>query len=173
MLEGLLQEASHNSTDSQTEEKRKPKLDIRNDQLVQSLVTFETKLAEATPDIEDRQDVTKYYNPRTVEEARALLPQISIQYLLSSGAPGFAPKKIIVASPSYLKAVSKILQDTKKETIQAYLVWKTVQAYGRYIEDDSVKPLLRFNNQLQGKDPEVLEERWRTCVRHVDGGLGW
>ena len=172
VLEALLKEASPNSTDIATEKRRKPQLDIRNGDLVQSLINFETKLAEATPDTEDRQDVTKYYNPRTIEETRTLLPQISIQYLLSRGSPGFAPKKIIVTSPSYLKSVSKILQHTNKETVQAYLVWKTVQAYGHYVEDDAIKPLTRFNNQLQGKDPEVTEERWRTCVRHVDGGLG-
>ena len=173
VLESLLKEATPNTTTNiDCEQWRLPQLGVESGTLVRSLVEFETKLAEATPSQENAEDVTKYYNPRTLEETSALLPQISIQYLIQRQAPGFTPDKIIVGSPSYLNAVSTILQNASKETIQAYLVWKTVQAYGKNIEDDAVKPLLRFKNQLLGKDPEASEERWRTCVKHVDGGLG-
>ena len=173
VLEGLLKEATPNTTTNIDHEKgRSPQLGLESGNLVRSLVEFETELAAATPSQENAEDVTKYYNPRTLEETSALLPQISIQYLIQRQAPGFTPDKIIVGSPSYLKAVSTILQNASKETIQAYLVWKTVQAYGKNIEDEAVKPLLRFKNQLLGKDPEASEERWRTCVKHVDSGLG-
>lgn len=58
------------------------------------------------------------------------------------------------------------------ETLQAYLVWKTVQAYAHSIEDDALKPLHRFNNGLQGKEPDATEERWRFCIKMADDGLG-
>lgn len=58
------------------------------------------------------------------------------------------------------------------ETLQAYFVWKTVQAYAQSIEDDSLKPLRRFNNGLQGKEPDATEERWRFCIKVADDGLG-
>ena len=175
ILEALLQEAKPNATLLQQWQYRasaSPVFSVRNEALLTSLIDFETKLSEATPDPEDSQDVTKYYNPRSLEETRALLPQVSIPYLISERLPMYVPNKIIVGSPSYLKAVSQILLTTDKATIQAYLVWKTVQAYGVHIESDALKPLQRFNNRLRGKDPEVTEERWRTCVKHVDSGLG-
>ena len=143
-----------------------------NNDLVDALVEFESKLAEASPDTEDAQDVTKSYNPRTVDEVDVLLPQLSIPSLIATKNPEYIPKSIIVGSPSYLEALSSLLKASNKETIQAYLVWKTVQSYADKIEDDAVRPLKRFNNELQGKDPDVTEERWRTCVRHVDRGLG-
>ncbi|KAL8675897.1 MAG: hypothetical protein Q9186_007520 [Xanthomendoza sp. 1 TL-2023] len=142
-------------------------------ELVKAVVDLEKNLALASPDEADAEDVTKYYNPRSLDEVRALLPQVSLPYLLSILAPpGFVPGKIIVGSPSYLEALSQQLENATYETLRAYLVWKTVQAYVGEAEDEALVPLKRFNNKLQGKDPNVLEERWRTCVKAVDRGLG-
>lgn len=142
--------------------------------LVESIVLLESKLAKATPDAEDANDATKYYNPRSLDEIRALLPQLSVSFVIQRLAPsGYSPEKLIVGSPSYLKRLSSVLQETSPEILQAYFVWKTVQTYAYKIEDDVLKPLKRFNNELQGKDPESSEERWRTCIKFTDGGLGW
>ena len=144
-----------------------------NAELVESIVLFESKLAQATPDEEDAEDVTKYYNPMNFDQVKGLLPQISLQHLISKLAPAdFKPEKLIVGSPSYLQALSDILRETSVETLQAYFVWKTVQAYAYKIEDDALKPLKRFNNRLLGKDPDASEERWRTCIKVADNGLG-
>ena len=146
----------------------------RSAELVKQLVTFESKLAKLTPDAEDAGDVTKYYNPRTPEETRKLLPQLSISSIISQFAPSSCkPNKLIIGSPSYLEGVSSILKTTSTEALQAYLIWKAVQAYTTKIEDDALNPLKRFNNELQGKDPDATEERWRTCIKVVDSGLGW
>lgn len=141
--------------------------------MVESIVLFESKLAQATPDEEDAEDVTKYYNPLNLDQIRDLLPQVSAQYLISTlGPANFKPEKLIVGSPSYLKALSGILRETSAEALQAYFVWKTVQAYAYKVEDEALKPLKRFNNDLLGKDPDASEERWRTCIKVADNGLG-
>lgn len=178
VLEGLLREAEHNSSSAENESPDNLVgsgiFSVFNDDLVKALVDFESQLAEATPDIEDANDVTKYYNPRTLDETKALLPQLSIPFIISSLAPSdYKADRIIVGSPSYLKSVSSILHSTTKETLQAYLVWKTVQAWASKVEHEALKPLTRFNNELRGKDPDATEERWRTCVREVDDSLGW
>ena len=117
--------------------------------------------------------MTQYYNPRTLEETKSLLPQLSLQYIIASLAPpGYTTNRVIVGSPPYLEAVSSVLKSTSAETLQAYFVWKTVQHYAHRVDDSALKPLLRFNNELQGKDPDATEERWRTCVKVVDSGLG-
>ena len=171
VLEGLLIDAGPESTPLKSLS-RDPS--TSNIELVEGIVLLESKLAKATPDAEDADDVTKYYNPYTVEEVEALLPQIPIGYLNSILAPSdYQSEKVIVGSPSYLNTVSSVLKDTSTEIIQAYLVWKIVQAYAHRIEANALKPLTRFNNQLQGKDPDATEERWRTCINSVDNGLGW
>jgi endothelin-converting enzyme len=142
--------------------------------LVQNLVEFEMKLAEISPPPEEQEDVTKYYNPRSLGETHSLLPQISFSYIISSMAPkGFSTDRLIIGSPPYMRSLSQILSDTPKDIVQAYMIWKTIQAYVSKVQDPVLKPLERFNNQLQGKDPDATEERWRTCIRVADNGLGW
>ncbi len=171
VLESLLRETMQNATGSS---KNGNDLNMYNEGLVKALVDFETKLAGATPPEEEAEDVTQYYNPMTLDETGSLVPQLSIQYIIAGLAPpGYVPERIIVGSPSYLRALSDILKNTNAETIQAYFVWKTVQRYASRVEDDALKPLLQFNNQLLGKDSDAKEERWRTCVNVVDDGLGW
>lgn len=144
------------------------------EELVREVVKLEVKLAAATPPTEDQEDVTKYYNPMTVSELHALLPQVLFDHIISQLAPkGYSPKKIIVGSPAYMTALAKILSTSKKETLQAFLVWKAVQRYERKAEDSSLKPLRAFNNQLRGLDPSAKEARWRTCIDAADQDLGW
>lgn len=165
VLEALLAEAGSYSM--------RDRFSAQNAELVEHLVVFESELAKATPATEEAEDVTKYYNPLTLDDTKALLPQLSIKHLISSLAPsGYSPSKLIVGSPSYLQTVSRLLEETSRETLQAYFVWKTVQAYAYEVEDDALKPLKRFDNELQGKDPDASEERWRTCINFVDRGLG-
>ncbi len=171
VLEALLEEASPNSTASSSPTDG---FGERSADLVEQIVAFESKLAKATPDAEDAEDVTQYYNPFTIEETRALLPQLSLQYLISELGPSdFQTNKLIIGSPSYMRTLSSILQETSSGALQAYFVWKVVQTYAYKIEDSALRPLIRFNNELQGKDPDATEERWRTCVKVSDNGLGW
>jgi endothelin-converting enzyme len=140
--------------------------------LVDSLVALEKSMADAAPDPEDASDVTKYYNPRTLKETEAYNSEISIKHILDTFASGYTPSKIIVGSPDYLKKLSKILKSSSRNTIKTYLVWKVVQSWGGAVEDPAVQPLLRFRNKLQGKAPDVKQERWRTCVSTVGNDLG-
>ena len=170
VLEALLAEAK---ADSIPLKGLWTRIATRSAELVEGIVSLESKLAQATPDEEDAQDITKYYNPMNLDQIKSLLPQLSVQYLISTLAPAdFKPKKIIIGSPSYLKALSGVLQETSVESLQAYFVWRTVQAYAYKVEDDALKPLKRFNNELLGKDPDASEERWRTCINVADNGLG-
>lgn len=171
VLEALLSQAGPDSSKLRSLQNR---FSSNSAELVESIVLLESQLAKVTPDAEDAFDATKYYNPRSLDETEALLPQLSVESLIERLAPsGYSPEKLIIGSPSYLKKLSSLLQETSAETLQAYFVWKTVQTYAYKIEDDALKPLKRFNNELQGKDPDSSEERWRTCIRFTDGGLGW
>lgn len=138
-----------------------------------ALVDFEIKLAKASPSEEEREDVQKYYNPRSLDEVAAMVPQIDIPALIKSRNSEFKATKVIVGSPDYLVAISKILNETEQQTIMAYLTWKTVQSFASSVDCDAVLPLKRFNNVLGGREPDAKPDRWRTCLRHVDNGLGW
>ncbi|KIW95732.1 uncharacterized protein Z519_04317 [Cladophialophora bantiana CBS 173.52] len=139
-----------------------------------ALVEFERKLANASPDAEDRNDVTKYYNPMSLADADTLTPQLKLSQILDSLVPkDYNLDRVIVMAPQYMKDLSKLLTDTPKETLHSYFIWKAIQSYASFIEADAVEPLKRFSNELAGKDPDTKPERWRTCVSHVDFGVGW
>ncbi|KAI4744544.1 endothelin-converting enzyme [Aureobasidium sp. EXF-12298] len=171
VLETLLKEAKPGALSFMSDEDNDSSTLSKD--LVDSLVALEKSMANAAPDPEDAADVTKYYNPRTLKETEAYNSEISITHILDTFAPGYAPSKIIVGSPSYLKDLSKILKSSSRKTIKTYLVWKVVQSWAGAVEDPAVQPLLRFRNKLQGKAPDVKQERWRTCVSSVGSDLEW
>ncbi|KAL2706048.1 hypothetical protein AAEP93_001298 [Penicillium crustosum] len=144
------------------------------DKTAEDVVAFEKKLADVTPDTQTQEDVTKYYNPLSVKETEALVPEISFSDFISSLAPhDYKGDRLIVGSPSYMKALSVLLKDTPRETILLFLQWKLIQAFAGVIEDASIEPLRRFENELAGKEPQAKQERWRKCLRHLDEGLEW
>lgn len=141
---------------------------------VKDVVKLETKLANASPDTQTREDITKSYNPRTLEETEKLLPEISFTNIIAALAPsGYKTERVIINSPSYMKSLSSILGETSRETIQLFFKWKLVQSFADNIEDPKIRPLREFTNKLDGKDPQATEERWRKCVQVLDEGLTW
>ncbi|ROW15879.1 hypothetical protein VPNG_02636 [Cytospora leucostoma] len=157
VLEALLKEVSPDTTTLSTFRAAGEPSGLSK-KIVDDLVDFESQIAAASPDPEDLSDITKVYNPRTLDEAESYNPAISVKSIIKALSDGHEPSKIIVASPEYLKALSKILASERRETIQSYLVWKVVQA---------------FNNKLQGKAEDIKPERWRTCISVVDSDLPW
>ncbi|KAJ6028245.1 hypothetical protein N7540_003821 [Penicillium herquei] len=149
--------------------------DVSNfEKITENVVAFEKKLADVTPDTATQEDVTKYYNPLSIEETDKLLPQISVAGILSELAPkDYKTDRLIIGSPSYMKALSEILKNTPRETVSFFFQWKLIQKYSPNIEDDKIAPLRRFSNELAGKDPQATEERWRKCIRTLDESLGW
>jgi endothelin-converting enzyme len=142
--------------------------------LAKNVVLLEQKLANATPDTQAQEDVTQYYNPKSPEEAEALVPEISFSKIISKlGPKGYQAKKLIVGSPSYLEELSAILSKTPRVVVQAFFKWKVIQTFADEVEDAKIAPLLEFNNRLAGKDPRATEERWRKCIQTLDFGIGW
>ncbi|KAL3438351.1 hypothetical protein BDV09DRAFT_160584 [Aspergillus tetrazonus] len=143
-------------------------------QFSKDVVAFESALADVTPTTQVQEDVTQYYNPRSIEETESLLPQILISDIISDLAPSdYETNRIIVGSPSYMKSLSKILADTSRETIQFFFKWKIIQAYSEHVESAEMEPLREFNNVIAGKDPQAKMDRWRKCITTVDEDLGW
>lgn len=85
-------------------------------------------------------------------EADKLVPQIDLPSILKSLVPrDYDIDRIIVMAPQYLKELSKLLDQTSKETLDTYIAWKVVQTFNSYVEADALVPYKRFQNELQGK----------------------
>lgn len=129
------------------------------------IVDFEIKLAAASPSTEDREDVTKYYNPMALDDANQLAPEIDLKGLLHVLAPKSVKiDRIIVMAPEYQSKLSSILKETDSEVVMNYFVWKAVQSLSSYVDAEEVKPYKRFVNELAGKVSQEIE---RVFVRIV------
>jgi endothelin-converting enzyme len=143
-------------------------------ELAGKVVDLEKQLSEHVPELEDLYDVTKSYNVMSVQETAKLAPQLGLEQILEAFVPkDYKLRNMITSFPEYLKSVSTILDKTPRVTLQAYFVWRATQSLAGAVESDDLKPYTQFINLLQGKDADATPERWRTCVAHVKGTLGW
>ena len=106
------------------------------------------------------------------------IPQINVSALFKFNTPDEFPKTISVTDQYYLRNLSKILSETPRETVVAYLSWIVIHKYGIYVRSDASKTLAALRNKLSGRDSQATQDRWRSCIRHVDSGdssrgLGW
>jgi endothelin-converting enzyme len=116
------------------------------------IVDLEKKLAAASPSTEDREDVTKYYNPMKLDDAADLTPEVDLKGLLRELSPKHVGiERVIVMAPEYQKKLSSIISETDSEVLMNHLVWKAVQSFAGYVDAEAVKPYKRFVNELAGK----------------------
>jgi endothelin-converting enzyme len=88
----------------------------------------------------------------SLKDANGLTPQIHLSKVINSLTPSrFKTSRIIVMAPDYMDELASILNNTSKEVLQTYFLWKAVQAFSSDIEADAIKPYRQFTNQLQGK----------------------
>jgi endothelin-converting enzyme len=145
-----------------------------NQKIADAIVTLEKALSDASPNASQAGDVEYYYNPTPIAEADAQLPEISFSRLIKAFAPSnYTVGDVIVYAPDYFPKISSILKNTTSEAIDAYLEWVLIQTWATRLSDDISAPYRRLQNELQGKDPEALAERWRTCFADVDTNLPW
>ncbi|KAB5582760.1 hypothetical protein GE09DRAFT_1076327 [Coniochaeta sp. 2T2.1] len=144
------------------------------DKLAAAVVELESKIAAATPPLEDLQDGTKGYNPLSLKDTAALIPVLGLDHVLPSLVPSnYTLDRMITSFPDFFANLSDIISSSGKDTVQAFLSWKIIQSTAGQVEAPEIKPYTQFMNKLSGKDPDAVPDRWRTCLGHVDGGLGW
>jgi endothelin-converting enzyme len=114
--------------------------------LAHDVVEFEKLLAAASPNAEDRNDVTKYYNPLSLKDATMLAPEVNLAKIINNLAPAdVKTSRVIVKSPQYLRDLSKILSNTSRDILQTYFIWKVIQNYASVVEAEEIKPYSRVS----------------------------
>jgi endothelin-converting enzyme len=133
-----------------------------------AVAEFEKNLASIYPEASDQRDITvcwypssieganmklkKTYNLMSVDDASAMVPEIDLLGLIKAQAPpNVAVTNVVVSSPAYMKSLSGVLANTTPDVLQAFHLWKAVLSFGGYISSDAMRPLIKFQNQVQGK----------------------
>ncbi|CAK7264191.1 hypothetical protein SEPCBS57363_000951 [Sporothrix epigloea] len=144
------------------------------DAAAKAVVELEARLSHAAPDIEDLYDITKSYNTMAIKDTAKLLPHFGFEKSLNHFVPAdYTLNMTVTAFPEVLANVSQIVADTPKDVVHNFLYWRLIVHYSSAVLGPEIQPWRQFLNILQGKDANAEPERWRTCVSHVGGTLGW
>ncbi|KAK0628775.1 hypothetical protein B0T17DRAFT_614650 [Bombardia bombarda] len=142
------------------------------------VVKFEKRLCSITLDKSERyqEDMETIYNPMSLSSASRLVPELGLEYYILSNVPAnYTPDQVIVWSPRHLTKLSTLLFDTPRETVDDYIIWDTIRDYSRaVIAPEVMEPWIQLQKKVKGADPEELNNRWDTCLKHLEEiGLGW
>ena len=76
---------------------------------------------------------------------------------------------VIVAVPSYIIELEKLIAITPKRTLANYMYWRAVQKSVFYLNDQMRKRQFEFSTTLLGDSERKF--RWKECVFEVTNGL--
>jgi len=136
----------------------------------QTVLAFETKLAEPRMDKVDRRDARKRYNPRSISQLEGMVPQINWNaYLEGIGAKGV--DTLILGEVKYIESLKNIFAENKVEDWKTFLRWSTLNgaasALSMEIEEANWDFYAKTMSGAEKQRP--LEER---ALSTVNGLLG-
>ena len=136
-----------------------------------AVMAFETRLAGVSMTAEElSRDVSKYYNPVTLEQADALTPNFSWTTFFES--QGIAkPAMFSLAQPDFHAEVSKMLADVTAADWQAYLRYQSIDNASPFLADAFAQENFNFYSKtLRGQ--QEMQPRWKRVLSTVNGQLG-
>jgi len=136
----------------------------------ETILEFETKLAEPRLDKVERRDARKTYNPMTVAELQNTVPAMKWEeYFEGIGAKQL--DTVIVSQPGYMKALQDILAENSVEEWKTYLKWDLFNSAAPSLTTDLERESWEFYSKTLGgaKEQRPRDER---ALGSVNGILG-
>lgn len=134
------------------------------------VLEIETGLATGAMDAVARRDPKKLNNRMSMEQVKALTPSFDwTRYFTLVEAP--SATIYIVTAPKFFSNLESLLQRHPVEQWKTYLRWRWLHGSAGRLSASFVNENFDFfGRALRGA--QMLEPRWRRCVRAVDGLLG-
>jgi endothelin-converting enzyme len=121
------------------------------------------------------QDPIATYNPLPISNLTEGLPHIDFASYFATFTPRTFPDRVIVTYPAYISSLSRILDDTPADVIEAYLVARAALALSPYLGMSTAE--WRAQRQLQefltGIKKGAVGDRSEYCVSKVENTLGF
>jgi len=135
-----------------------------------TILAFETKLATPKMDRVDRRDARKLYNPRTIKELQAMVPQINWgTYLEEIGAKQL--DTIIVSEVKYTESLKNLFAENKVSDWKTFLRWSAFNSAAGTLSMEIEKADWDFYSKtMSGAEKQrPLDERALSTVNGVLG----
>ena len=136
-----------------------------------SVLSFETRLAQASMTPVELRDPEKTYNRKSLADMDKLTPNFSwTAYLKEIGAPTVVA--INVVPPAFFETVDRELVATPLPSWKTYFRWQLVHAAAPSLSRKFVDENFDFFGKTLEGTPE-LETRWKRCVSATDDRIGF
>lgn len=135
------------------------------------VMDFETRLATVTLSSEElSRDVSKYYNPVTLDAADTLTPGFSWSAFFES--QGVAkPAMFSLAQPDFHKEVSTMLAEVPVASWQAYLRFHSIDNSAPFLSDAFAEENFNFYGKALRGQAE-MQPRWKRVLNTINGSVG-
>lgn len=145
------------------------------DRLAAKVVRFERELVRAGADPEYLFNPHYAYNPYHTEQVDKQLPIVDLRAYLSTYNLRHFPENITVTYPPYLKAVSRLVEDTPDYVLSGYFATRLAFTYSSALgpEVGVRQATKRLGDALKGIKKGTEENRQDTCLAAVDGIVGF
>ena len=103
------------------------------------------------------------------------LPEFDFSTYFSTFAPRNFPSTIILTSTTYLPDLSKILNGTDKDVLEAYFVSRAGLTYAPYLglDIEAWKATRSLEEVLNGIKKGAVGDRAEYCVARVESAMGF
>ncbi len=136
-----------------------------------TVMSIETKLAEASMTRVERRDPDKTYHKMEAAQLRALMPNFFWDgYFSDLGFPNIA--EVNIAQPGFFEAVNGLLKSVPLEDWKTYLRWHLVNSAAPALPEKFVEENFNFRGKILTGTKEILP-RWKRCVTATDRQLGF
>ncbi|MBN8807439.1 MAG: M13 family peptidase [Sphingomonas sp.] len=141
-----------------------PNADARAD----AIVAFETQIAQVSWTRIDSRDADKTYNKMTVAQLQQSAPGYDFAaYLRANGTP---VDSLIVAQPSAVTGIAKLVADTPIEVLKDQLMVRTLDSYADVLPQMFDQERFAFYGTTLSGTPQQ-EVRWKRAVSFTSGAL--
>ena len=135
-----------------------------------TIYDIEYRFAQASMTRAEQRDISKLYNPRTVEELQRDYPAINWrQYFTIMGLPSM--DKVILEQPKVMAVANELMTTLSERQIRDYLAGGIITSASGYLSDDFGETSFAFyGKMLSGQ--QQRRARWKRAMGIPNGVLG-
>lgn len=136
----------------------------------QTVMSFETKLAEAWMPRVDRRDPQKVYNRKTLAQLQTAAPNFDwATYFKSLGISGRTD--VNIGQPKFVERLNQQVAGAALADWKTYLRWRLINSTAASLSKKFVAEDFDFKGRVLTGTTEILP-RWKRCVNAADNEMG-
>ena len=121
------------------------------------------------------QDPIATYNPKPISNLTDSLPEINFHTYFSTFTPRSYPDRVILTSTTYAASLSSILNETSRDTIEAYLEMRAALTLSGNLglSTEPWRATRALEERLRGIKTGAVGDRAEFCVSRVENAMGF